>query len=69
MLVLALKFSRSCRDDERRPVKRGACGRLAGSKRSQKTEQRDYKNSQASAFGRAALRRTKQGPCGPLGAQ
>jgi hypothetical protein len=44
MLVLALKFSRYRTDDKRRPENRSASGRLAGSKRSQKTEQRDYPN-------------------------
>ena len=54
MLVLALKFSRY-RDDERRPVERGAWGRLAGSKRSQKTEQRDCPNVRDSASGLESL--------------
>jgi hypothetical protein len=40
MLVLALKFSRY--NDKRRPLRDALC--LLGSKRSQKTEQRDYPN-------------------------
>jgi hypothetical protein len=56
MLVLALKFSRYGTETTKgAPKNRGASWSSAGSKRSQKTEQRDYPNVRDSASGLESL--------------